>query len=206
MRGKRLDAAKRKIRQSHCGVGHIRRARSRRVGRVIGQSPRPGAIKRIRFPIRLVVGAAPVDATVARSRYAPFPPPASRSFGHGPKCLRGLLVGDTRERDEARRGQRGLFDRRVRVPSRRRRSQRAATRGCRRGSLRATSTVSSSASARLSCGRSFAAASADEHVPALECPLECCVRVAGRARSSLLPRGRSGEVSLERYGLPVNLG
>ena len=51
------------------------------------------------------------------SRYASFPPPASRSFGHGSKCLRGLLVGDTRERDEARRGQRSLFDRRVRIRS-----------------------------------------------------------------------------------------
>ena len=32
---------------------------------------------------------------VPLSRHAPFPPPASRSFGHGSKCLRGLLIGDT---------------------------------------------------------------------------------------------------------------
>jgi beta-lactam-binding protein with PASTA domain len=54
--GLRLAAAKRKIRQRHCSVGRIRRVHSRRVGRVIGQSPRPGAVKRRGFPVKLVVG------------------------------------------------------------------------------------------------------------------------------------------------------
>jgi beta-lactam-binding protein with PASTA domain len=54
--GLRLGAAKRKIRQRHCAVGRVRRARSRRVGRVIGQRPRPGAIKRRGYPVALTVG------------------------------------------------------------------------------------------------------------------------------------------------------
>jgi beta-lactam-binding protein with PASTA domain len=54
--GLRLAAAKRKIRRRHCGVGRIRRVHSRRVGRVIGQSPRPGAIKRRGYPVALIVG------------------------------------------------------------------------------------------------------------------------------------------------------
>ena len=55
--------------------------------------------------------------TLERSAFTlrPVTPPASRSFGHGPKGLRRLLVGDTHERDEVRRGQRGLLDRRVRI-------------------------------------------------------------------------------------------
>ena len=40
--GLRLRAAKARIRARRCSVGRIRRARSRRVGRVIAQSPRPG--------------------------------------------------------------------------------------------------------------------------------------------------------------------
>ena len=40
-----------------------------------------------------------------------FPPAAGRYFGHGLKCLGGLLRGDTYERDQARRGQRSLVDR-----------------------------------------------------------------------------------------------
>jgi hypothetical protein len=54
--GLRLGAAKRKIRQRHCSVGRVRRAHSRRVGRVIGQRPRPGAIKRRGYPVALTVG------------------------------------------------------------------------------------------------------------------------------------------------------
>jgi beta-lactam-binding protein with PASTA domain len=54
--GLRLGAAKRKIRQRHCGIGRIRRAQSRRVGRVIRQSPRAGAIKRRGYPVALTVG------------------------------------------------------------------------------------------------------------------------------------------------------
>jgi hypothetical protein len=54
--GLRLGAAKRKIRQRRCSVGRIRRARSRRVGRVIGQRPRTGAIKPRGYPVALTVG------------------------------------------------------------------------------------------------------------------------------------------------------
>jgi len=54
--GLRLGAAKLKIGRRHCELGRIRRVRSRRVGRVIGQSPRPGAVRHLGFPVRLVVG------------------------------------------------------------------------------------------------------------------------------------------------------
>jgi len=54
--GLALGRAKTKIRRAHCSVGRIRRARSTRVGRVIGQSPRPGTVKRRGFPVKLVVG------------------------------------------------------------------------------------------------------------------------------------------------------
>jgi beta-lactam-binding protein with PASTA domain len=54
--GMTLRRAKARIRARHCSVGRIRRTRSRRVGRVIAQTPRPGAIKRRGFPVRLVVG------------------------------------------------------------------------------------------------------------------------------------------------------
>ena len=56
MIGLKLTKAKAKIRAKHCSVGRIRRAHSRRVGRVIGQSPRAGAVKRVNFPVNLVVG------------------------------------------------------------------------------------------------------------------------------------------------------
>jgi len=54
--GLKLAKAKTKIRRAHCSVGTVRRAHSRRIGRVIGQSPRPGAVKRRGFPVKLVVG------------------------------------------------------------------------------------------------------------------------------------------------------
>jgi beta-lactam-binding protein with PASTA domain len=54
--GLTLGRAKTKIRRANCSVGRIRRARSRRVGRVISQSPRPGTVKRRGFPVKLVVG------------------------------------------------------------------------------------------------------------------------------------------------------
>jgi hypothetical protein len=54
--GLRLGAAKRKIRAAHCSVGRVRHVRARRVGRVIGQSPRPGAVRRRGFPVQLIVG------------------------------------------------------------------------------------------------------------------------------------------------------
>jgi beta-lactam-binding protein with PASTA domain len=54
--GLRLAAAKARIRARHCSVGRIRRARSRRPGRVIAQNPKAGAVKRRGFPVKLVVG------------------------------------------------------------------------------------------------------------------------------------------------------
>jgi beta-lactam-binding protein with PASTA domain len=54
--GLKLGPAKTKIRAKHCSVGRIRRARSTRVGRVISQSPKPGAIKANGFKVKLVVG------------------------------------------------------------------------------------------------------------------------------------------------------
>jgi beta-lactam-binding protein with PASTA domain len=56
--GLRLGVAKQKIRRAHCSVGRVRRAFSRRslVGRVIKQTPRPGALRRRGFPVNLVVG------------------------------------------------------------------------------------------------------------------------------------------------------
>jgi hypothetical protein len=54
--GLRLARAKRTIRARHCSVGRIRRARSRRLGRVIAQNPRAGAVRRRGYPVRLVVG------------------------------------------------------------------------------------------------------------------------------------------------------
>jgi hypothetical protein len=54
--GLRLAAAKRKIRRRHCTTGRVRRARSKQVGRVTRQSPRPGSVKRRGYPVTLVVG------------------------------------------------------------------------------------------------------------------------------------------------------
>jgi beta-lactam-binding protein with PASTA domain len=52
----KLRKAKARIRTRHCSVGRIRRARSRRPGRVLAQSPRAGKVKRRGFPVKLVVG------------------------------------------------------------------------------------------------------------------------------------------------------
>jgi beta-lactam-binding protein with PASTA domain len=54
--GLKLGKAKARIRAKHCSVGRVLRSRSRRIGRVIGQSPRAGAIRRRGFPVKLVVG------------------------------------------------------------------------------------------------------------------------------------------------------
>lgn len=54
--GLTLGRARTRIRAKHCSVGRIRRAPSTRVGRVIGQSPKPRAVKRRGFPVKLVVG------------------------------------------------------------------------------------------------------------------------------------------------------
>jgi hypothetical protein len=54
--GLRLAPARRRIKARHCSVGRIRRVHSRRAGRVIRQSPRPGVAKRFGAPVKLVVG------------------------------------------------------------------------------------------------------------------------------------------------------
>ncbi len=54
--GSTLRKARTRIRARHCSVGRIRRARSRRVGRVIAQSPRPGRRLARGTGVNLVVG------------------------------------------------------------------------------------------------------------------------------------------------------
>ena len=54
--GLRLRQARARIRARHCSVGRIRRARSGRVGRVIAQSPQPGARRTEGARVNLVVG------------------------------------------------------------------------------------------------------------------------------------------------------
>jgi beta-lactam-binding protein with PASTA domain len=51
-----LVRARRAIRRANCSTGRVRRARSRRIGRVIAQSPRAGAVKRRGTKVNLVVG------------------------------------------------------------------------------------------------------------------------------------------------------
>jgi beta-lactam-binding protein with PASTA domain len=48
--------AKTRIKRAHCSVAKLKKVRSRRVGRVIKQSPKPGSIKRRGFPVKLTVG------------------------------------------------------------------------------------------------------------------------------------------------------
>jgi beta-lactam-binding protein with PASTA domain len=54
--GLRLPTARTRIRRANCRVGRVRRARSRRVGRVIAQRPRPGVVRARNTPVHLVVG------------------------------------------------------------------------------------------------------------------------------------------------------
>jgi hypothetical protein len=54
--GMTLRRSRTRIRARHCSVGRIRRTHSRRIGRVIGQSPRPGKVKPRGYPVKLVVG------------------------------------------------------------------------------------------------------------------------------------------------------
>jgi hypothetical protein len=56
VKGLALRKARTRIRARHCSVGRIRRARSRRVGRVIAQSPRPGRRLARGTRVNLVVG------------------------------------------------------------------------------------------------------------------------------------------------------
>ena len=54
--GMTLGRAKSRIRAKHCGVGRVRRVHSKRVGRVLKQSPRPGARKPRGAKVSLTVG------------------------------------------------------------------------------------------------------------------------------------------------------
>jgi beta-lactam-binding protein with PASTA domain len=56
--GKRLAAAKARIRRAHCSVGKVtrKRATKARRGRVIAQSPRPGRRLANHARVRLTVG------------------------------------------------------------------------------------------------------------------------------------------------------
>lgn len=54
--GMTLRRAKSRIRAKRCGVGRVRYARSRRAGKVIGQTPRPGTRKPRGFKVKLLVG------------------------------------------------------------------------------------------------------------------------------------------------------
>jgi hypothetical protein len=54
--GMRLARAKNRIRRASCSVGRVRRARSPRVGKVIGQSPRAGSVRRGGYRVSLRVG------------------------------------------------------------------------------------------------------------------------------------------------------
>ena len=54
--GIRLAQAMRTIRAEHCSAGRVRRVRSRRVGRVLRQSPRAGSVRNRGFRVNLVVG------------------------------------------------------------------------------------------------------------------------------------------------------
>jgi uncharacterized delta-60 repeat protein len=54
--GLTVGRARARLRSSHCSLGLIHRQRSRRVGRVITQNPRSGAVRRRGFPVKVVVG------------------------------------------------------------------------------------------------------------------------------------------------------
>jgi Tol biopolymer transport system component len=54
--GLRLPSAKSRISRAHCRVGKIHRVRSKRVGRVLGQSPHAGAVKPRGARVDLTVG------------------------------------------------------------------------------------------------------------------------------------------------------
>jgi hypothetical protein len=54
--GLRLTPARARIRRAHCSLGRVRRVQSRRVGRVISQSPRAGARRPRAARVNLVVG------------------------------------------------------------------------------------------------------------------------------------------------------
>jgi beta-lactam-binding protein with PASTA domain len=55
--GNTLGRARQRIRANNCTVGNVRRVRSRRSlrGRVVGQRPRGGTVRRRGFPVNLLV-------------------------------------------------------------------------------------------------------------------------------------------------------
>ena len=54
--GLRLSAARKRIWARHCALGRVQRVRSRRVGRVVRQNPKPGTVRRWGFPVKLIIG------------------------------------------------------------------------------------------------------------------------------------------------------
>jgi beta-lactam-binding protein with PASTA domain len=56
--GKQLGRAKQLIRKAYCSVGRMRHGRSKRKfrGKVIGQNPRAGSVRRRGYPVNLIVG------------------------------------------------------------------------------------------------------------------------------------------------------
>jgi TolB protein len=54
--GLRLDRARTKLRSRDCRVGRVRKAHSRRVLKIIAQSPRAGAVRANGFRVKLVIG------------------------------------------------------------------------------------------------------------------------------------------------------
>jgi hypothetical protein len=54
--GLRLAKARASIRARNCRIGRIRWARSRRVGRVIGQTPRGAVLRPRHYPVNLIIG------------------------------------------------------------------------------------------------------------------------------------------------------
>jgi beta-lactam-binding protein with PASTA domain len=48
--------ARTRIVRAHCSVAKLKKARSKKVGRVIKQSPKPGTVARRGFPVKLTVG------------------------------------------------------------------------------------------------------------------------------------------------------
>jgi hypothetical protein len=99
------------------------------------------------------------DARRARGRIAASPP-ARRSSRHCSERLCRLLMRNAGQRNQARRGQRRLLDRRVRVLFQVAQQPSGGHLWVTGRSFRATRIVSSSASTRLSCGRYRTAARA----------------------------------------------
>jgi hypothetical protein len=135
------------------------------------------------------------------SFYASSPPPASRSFGHCSKCLCRLLVGNTRERHEARRSQPNFFDRRVRI------LLEEAQEPARGDPLVPARILPGDEHGQFECvdevelWEVFRSGQRRQNVPALECSLKDRVGVALRARGSSSLGAEDGSASLDRVAL-----